>query len=815
MNRSTLFVVLLLLCSLSKAQVLQPMGPALPGKVVASFASGNDYLALFDEIATTEQNDFTLARWNGVYWKYYPGLTTPPPVTTTNGTYNFHSVALYRDTIYAAAYIADAQRDAEVPISHLYKWNGVKWVPEIGVVDTRNNGIIAMTVFDDKLIVAGLFSNTVDGNPVQNIAAYNGSKWSYLGNNSSEQGTDGVIKSLAVAGNRLYIAGDFNKFCGTTTGNIAYYTAANGGWGGIGSPFNGEILELTSYDGKLAALGLNNSIKSINIFQGTWGDALQVDTFSIFNPVTIAGAGKNLLIGGTFVKNGAGTTLLTYDGVAFGLTGNRIVGSFSLGQRGNQPFIWGNFTESNTGIRNFSRIEVEAGNLYGDVYYDLNTNCLKDDNEIGLRGVMVRLMNKVTGVSYFTVTDSSGRFSNALPTGDYNIYLMPGKHLGSTCVANSSARIRAGVYSSISMGYYQYPSIVDVSVKSFSIIPNSVKAGSEMKVIVLVKNHGALPLSAGTIQLIHPARLTGFTSNPPADNYNGTEATYALNGLPAFSEKTYEVALSLPTDAAEDELFDVQLKTGSLLTATDQDLSDNSDTLALGLSRRSGSGAVVKTSNDGARIDYQRKKWKYRVDFTNVSADFVKRTVMIDTIDVKLPLQRINVTGFYPAQTKLSMQQGRILVVDFPTANLSAYEANPSQAVGFVEYEVELINQLSVGTQVKNVAYVDFDSKWMDHSANCMVKLDDLTATEKFNKQSHFGISPNPSKGVFQIVGKDAYAQSLIQHTQDLGWVAYDLLGREVAKGSLQSQKIDLSHLNNGFYTVKIGAESSMIQVLK
>ena len=193
---------------------------------------------------------------------------------------------------------------------------------------------------------------------------------------------------------------------------------------------------------------------------------------------------------------------------------------------------------------------------------------------------------------------------------------------------------------------------------------------------------------------------------------------------------------------------------------------------------------MVKTSNDGARIDYQRKKWKYRVDFTNVSADFVKRTVMIDTIDVKLPLQRINVTGFYPAQTKLSMQQGKILVVDFPTANLSAYEANPSQAVGFVEYEVELVNQLSVGTQVKNVAYVDFDSKWMDHSANCMVKLDDLTATEKFNKQSHFGISPNPSKGVFQIVGKDAYAQSLIQHTQDLGWVAYDLLGREVAKGS-------------------------------
>jgi hypothetical protein len=94
------------------------------------------------------------------------------------------------------------------------------------------------------LIVAGLFDNTVNGSPVQNIAAYNGSSWSYLGNSGTTQGTDGVIRSLAVVGNRLYIGGDFQKFAGSSTGNIAYYTAANGGWGGVGSPFAGEILEL-------------------------------------------------------------------------------------------------------------------------------------------------------------------------------------------------------------------------------------------------------------------------------------------------------------------------------------------------------------------------------------------------------------------------------------------------------------------------------------------------------------------------------------------------------------------------------------------
>ena len=250
MRVQSLMTVLCILCVSAQAQVLQPLGSGLPAQVVASYAAGNEYLALFEETSTAEINDFTMARWNGVSWSYYPGLTTPSPVKTVKGTYNFHSIALYHDTMYAAAYMANAERDADVPVSHLYKWDGLKWVAEIGVVDTRNNGIIAMTVFDDKLIVAGLFDNTVNGNPVQNIAAYNGKSWSYLGNSGTAQGTDGVIRTLAVVGNRLYIGGDFQTFAGSSTGNIAYYTAANGGLGGGGGAFQGGGFEIGGFKNK-------------------------------------------------------------------------------------------------------------------------------------------------------------------------------------------------------------------------------------------------------------------------------------------------------------------------------------------------------------------------------------------------------------------------------------------------------------------------------------------------------------------------------------------------------------------------------------
>ena len=41
-------IIAVLVCSLpSQAQVLEPLGAGLPSRVVAAYASGNEYLALF------------------------------------------------------------------------------------------------------------------------------------------------------------------------------------------------------------------------------------------------------------------------------------------------------------------------------------------------------------------------------------------------------------------------------------------------------------------------------------------------------------------------------------------------------------------------------------------------------------------------------------------------------------------------------------------------------------------------------------------------------------------------------------------------
>ena len=286
--------------------------------------------------------------------------------------------------------------------------------------------------------------------------------------------------------------------------------------------------------------------------------------------------------------------------------------------------------------------------------------------EIGLSNQLIRMVNKVSGTVYFAVTDSSGHFTMAMPAGDYDLSTNPGKHLYGVCLGNNTARIRKGVYSYVSLGYYQLPSIVDVQLGMTAIIPAGAKAGDEVKVIVKISNHGGTTLTNGTIHIQHGADISSFQSVPMPDNYANNEAVYSVSNLPAFGEQMIVINTAIPLTAQSADDFKFVVKSGSGLTLKDVDTKDNSDTVHLSLNRRGGMVTVQKTNTEEGSVDYRQKQWEYRVDFRNVSGSLVKRVVMVDTLDANLPLSRLVLTAFYPNKANYCIEQGRVLVVDFP-----------------------------------------------------------------------------------------------------------------------------------------------------
>lgn len=795
------------LCFPLMAQVLQPLGSGLPlpdqigsgERVVASFAAGNEYLALYNEPSTPDSTDYTVGRWNGAYWSFYPGLTMPGPVKVSPGSqYVFNSVVLYKDTMYVGAYI-NSIADIQANVNHLYKWTGNQWTPVTNGIGSVNYGIMAMTVFDNQLIVAGRFQNTLNGNLVDNIAAYDGSNWSFVGKSTSEQGTDGEIKALVTEGNRLYIGGTFQKFAGISTGNIAFYTENNTTWGGIGSPFTGDVQELASFNGKLAALGTDNSQNiEVRVFNSTWSNPISFSEYSTSEPLTIAGAKAYLLIGGNFIKSGNGTNLLRFENDSLFTTGNKITGTFKLGQRGSEAFIWGSFYEQNTGIRYISKIEADAGEVTGFLFFDKDQDCVKGSSEMGLSGKLVRFEGDNGKIS-FASTREDGKFAIALAEGNYTISVYPGRHWMNNCPTNYAVKVRKGLYSWVSLGQYMNPNTQDIELHLGAATPADVNGGDEVKYVIRLKNTGNTVLNGPTIHFTHSGRLSGFRSDPPADNYDGDkkEGTFTILDLQPGETRLIEVYLKLPPDATEEEIFECLLKTGSFFTNNDAWKYDNYDTVSLGRSNGP-DGSVVKFGTDGDLVDIKVTRLDYKVKFTNISETMVNRVVLLDTLDNNIKLKYMMVYDMYPEGEWNIVNVGNrdILVAEYPKANLASLESNPSSSSGYIRYYLQLSNPLQHNDKVYNRASCDFDSKWMGISNTVTVTMADPSIGVTRISGNIGRMFPNPAGNFVNVQFVKPYS-GMLEITDRTGRIVQSLQisGTEV--------RIDLSGLTAGIYNLR------------
>jgi hypothetical protein len=132
-----------------------------------------------------------IAQWDGTYWW---------PMGDITGQVD--AFAVYRGTLYAGGDFGTADG---LLCSSIAKWTGSRWL-SVGpvVLDTGPVAphIFAMTVWRDRLIVAGSFSNRGPV-PAHNIAAWDGANWSELAGWSGRP-----ITALAATDSVLYAGTD-------------------------------------------------------------------------------------------------------------------------------------------------------------------------------------------------------------------------------------------------------------------------------------------------------------------------------------------------------------------------------------------------------------------------------------------------------------------------------------------------------------------------------------------------------------------------------------------------------------------------------
>lgn len=204
-----------------------PPPPQTDGDVLAVASQGTTFYIGGDFNTVSGVHSPGIAKWNGTTWEAVGG--------GVDGTVN--AIAISGTNIYIGGSFSQA---GQVSALNIAVWNGSTWAALAGGIDDDANQaqINALAVNGAKLYAAGQF-DLADGNNATNIAFWNGTAWSALGNGINYNPTDtndtttASVNALAYNGTNLYVGGTFNLAGTKTVTNMAKWNGTN--WSAVGS----------------------------------------------------------------------------------------------------------------------------------------------------------------------------------------------------------------------------------------------------------------------------------------------------------------------------------------------------------------------------------------------------------------------------------------------------------------------------------------------------------------------------------------------------------------------------------------------------
>jgi hypothetical protein len=186
--------------------------------------------------------------------------------------------------------------------------------------------VAAAAVFQGELYVAGTFNQSAEYSSFRNIARWNGRQWNGVGAGSwsGNDSSFAEIYDLVVYEDRLYATGSFTKAAGVPARNIARWDGSQ--WSALGDGLDAEGEALAVFDGDLYVGGLffqAGGVVAEGVARwggGTWhaaGAGLQQGETAPYELVTeLLATPEGLYAGGDFARSGAQEmhTLARWDG---------------------------------------------------------------------------------------------------------------------------------------------------------------------------------------------------------------------------------------------------------------------------------------------------------------------------------------------------------------------------------------------------------------------------------------------------------------------------------------------------------------------
>jgi len=439
--------------------------------------------------------------------------------------------------------------------------------------------------------------------------------------------------------------------------------------------------------------------------------------------------------------------------------------------------------------------------LYGKVFNDLNGNCVQDGGEGFLSNVLV---NAGPGYHYAT-TDASGNYHISAVPGTYDISVYSPSHWTQICPDSPQSiqvnATSAGTAYNNNHFYLQPDSIFsDVAVYLSS---GPARPGFPLHWYANVRNIGTTTLSP-TLSVQHDPLSTYSSASPAVSSYSAATrtATWPILPLAPQANRSYYLYSTLSTLAVLGDSARAQATVS--ISGIDADLDNNTYNYSRLISGSyDPNDKMVSPEGEGqfGYITPEVTEFHYRIRFQNTGTDTAFTVIIRDTLDPSLdvPSFRLDQTS-HPVEYTITGEG----YVTFTFNNILLPDSfrNEPRSHGLISYDINRKQDIPLGTQITNTAFIYFDFNLPIVTNTTINTLFDAALGIEAPSTFDFSIHPNPSQNISRVILK----------TEDPNQVSYsvsDLSGRLIMNrdlGYLASgeHQWEVSDLPSGVYFVQV-----------
>lgn len=453
--------------------------------------------------------------------------------------------------------------------------------------------------------------------------------------------------------------------------------------------------------------------------------------------------------------------------------------------------------------------------ISGQVFNDMNGNCVFDPNESGLPQQVIQLNN---GTIYFS--DWSGKFyipPVLNPTGTYTLSQTTLVPWIQVCPSSAILLNLVGGNTYTNNIFYDKPIPLQNDLLVY-VMTDTCRPGFVFNQWVAVFNQGTSTMS-GSATLQCDALLSVVnTGNSSAYNAGTNTFTFSFNNLAPMTWYMGNVQLQAPSSTP---LF-TPLTSYAVANPISGDVTpaNNYDTLhyrVTGSYDPNAKSVSPRGIGPNGNISTADSLLTFTIHFQNTGSYATTFVTILDTLDANLDVYSLRLIGSSPGYPynlpHVSISSANVAKFEFDYCNLPPTSVDSINSNGFITYTIKLKKNLALGTQIKNRAdiYFDYNTAILTNTTiNTITSLAGIKSLE--GKSGNILVYPNPFSNQITIENKSQTAITKI--------CICDLLGREIMALRHEQKEtitIDTESFNKGIYFVKTytGNNSYTVKLIK